>query len=76
MMPNTFELPLAFDGHVARLVVRHLPDGGWRVGTEIDGRVLGWEQFTRRVQVDHFHSRMQRWLAQAQADESRLAAPA
>ena len=76
MATNTLELPLAFDGHVARLVVTHHPQGTWHVRTEVDGRVLGWEQFTHRVQVDHFRGRMQQWLAHAEACERRLASAA
>jgi hypothetical protein len=71
-MAHTFELPLAFNGHHARLVVNHLATGTWQVRTEVDGRVLGWEQFAHRNQVDNFRARMQDWLAQAEASERRL----
>ena len=76
MAGTTFELPLAFDGHDARLVVTPTAHGTWRVRTLVDGRVLGWEQFAHRVQVDHFRTRMQQWLAHAQASEKRLASVA
>ena len=76
MAGHTFEVPLAFHGHTARLVVTQLAHGGWHVRTEVDGRVLGWEQFARRVQIDHFRARMQEWLAQAEASERRLASAA
>jgi hypothetical protein len=73
MTENTFELPLAFDGHVARLVVTRPAPGVWHVETQVDGRVLGWEQFTGRAQVDRFRARMQQWLAHAAASERRAA---
>ena len=73
MAGNHFELPLRFEGHSARLVVKELPHGVWHVKTEVDGRVLGWEQFSLRVQVDHFRARMQEWLTQAAASERQLA---
>jgi hypothetical protein len=76
MAGHTFELPLAFDGHVARLIVTPLAHGAWHVRTEVDGRVLGWERFARRSQVDHFRARMQEWLTQAEACERRLGAVA
>ena len=63
----SFELPLAFDGHVARLLVTHLPTGAWYVETQVDGRLLGWEQFRFRGQVDRFRIRMQQWLSQVDA---------
>lgn len=72
MAANTFSLPLAFDGHTAHLDVTHLQNGAWLVYTKVDGRVLGWEQFTRRVQVDGYRARMQHWLALAEANERRL----
>jgi hypothetical protein len=73
-MPDTsFELPLKFDGHVARIIVTRLHNGSWHVCTEVDGRRLGWEQFTHRIQVERFRSRMQQWIAQAEAAERRLA---
>ena len=72
MAANTFELPLAFAGHCARLEVTHLPDGAWQVVTTVDGRTLGWERFTLRAQVDRYRARMQHWLAQAEAGERRL----
>ena len=72
MAANTFELPLAFAGHSARLEVTHLQNGAWHVETKVDGRVLGWERFTLRVQVDRYRARMQQWLAQAEAGERRL----
>ena len=71
MFDSTFELPLAFDGHAAHLVVTHLPNGRWSVRTEVDGRVLGSEQFAMRPQVDRFRARMQDWLSQVEASERR-----
>jgi hypothetical protein len=72
-MPDaTLELPLAFDGHHARMVVTHRRDGAWRVCTEVDGRVLGWEQFARWVQVERFRSRMQGWISQVEAAERQF----
>ena len=76
MAGHTFELPLAFNGHVARLIVTPLAHGAWHVRTEVDGRVLGWEQFAHRAQVEHFRGRMQEWLTHAEASERRLAAGA
>jgi hypothetical protein len=76
MVRGAFELPLAFDGHDAQLLVTHLPNGAWHVCTEVDGRVLGWEQFALRVQVDRFQTRMQDWLTQVEARERRLASAA
>jgi hypothetical protein len=71
MGANTFELPLAFQGHTARLEVTHLENGAWLVQTKVDGRVLGWERLTRHVQVDRYRARVQQWLAQAEASERR-----
>ena len=68
---NAFELPLAFDRHTARLEVTQLQNGAWLVHTKVDGRVLGWERFTLRVQVDRYRARMQQWLAHAEARERR-----
>jgi hypothetical protein len=76
MAANTFRLPLAFDGHTAHLEVTHLQNGGWLVYTKVDGRVLGWERFTLRVQVDRYRARMQQWLALAETNERRLPAAA
>jgi hypothetical protein len=76
MAANAFELPLAFDRHTARLEVTHLQNGAWLVHTKVDGRVLGWERFTLRVQVDRYRARMQQWLAQAEARERRLVSAA
>ena len=76
MSHTTFELPLAFAGHAAHLLVTHLPNGAWYVRTEVDGRTLGWEQFALRVQVDRFRTRMQDWLSQVEASERRLATAA
>ena len=73
MSDTTFELPLNFDGHIARIVVRHLHNGSWHVCTEVDGRRLGWEQFTSRSQVERFCTRMQQWIAHAEGAERRLA---
>lgn len=75
-MFDAFELPLAFDGHAAHLLVTHLPNGAWHVRTEVDGRELGWKEFARRVQVDRYRARMQDWLAQEEARERRLASAA
>lgn len=69
---TTFERPLHFEGHVARIVVTHLLNGTWRVCTEVDGRLLGWEQFARRIQVERFCARMQEWVAHAEAAERQL----
>jgi hypothetical protein len=71
MLDNSFELPLSFHGHAARVLVRRLRNGAWRACTEVDGHVIGWEQFTLRVQVDRFRARMQAWLTQAEANERR-----
>ena len=76
MAANTFRLPLTFDGHTAYLDVTHLQNGAWLVYTKVDGRVLGWEQFARRVQVDGYRARMQQWLALAEANEHRLTSAA
>ena len=72
MADNTFELPLAFDGHTAFMAVTHLRDGAWLVQTIVDGRVLGWEQFALRAQVNRYRARMQQWLTLAEANERRL----
>lgn len=74
MFDSTFELPLALDGHVARLLVTHLPNGAWHVRTEVDGRVLGWEEFRARCQVDRFRAKMQGWLTHVHATERRSTA--
>lgn len=74
MLDSTFELPLALDGHTARLIVRRLPNGAWHVRTEVDGRVLGWEEFSTRFQVDRFRAKMQGWLTHVHATERRLTA--
>jgi hypothetical protein len=71
MADNAFEVPLNFAGHNARLVVSHPFNGPWTVRTEVDGRVLGWEQFAHRTQVDRFRARMQAWIAQVEAAEQR-----
>ena len=71
MAVKTFELPLVFDRHSAHLDVTHLPNGAWHVETNVDGRVLGWERFALRVQVDRYRARMQQWLALAEARERR-----
>jgi hypothetical protein len=76
MAANAFELPLAFDRHTARLEVMQLQNGAWLVHTNVDGRVLGWERFMLRVQVDRYRSRMQQWLAHAEARERRLVSAA
>jgi hypothetical protein len=72
MAANTLRLPLAFAGHAAYLDVTHLQNGTWYVETKVDGRVLGWDRFMLRAQVDRYRARMQRWLAQAEAGERRL----
>ena len=72
MAANTLRLPLAFDGHSAHLEVTHLQNGAWYVETKVDGRVLGWERFMLRAQVDRYRARMQQWLALAEASERRL----
>ena len=76
MAASTFELPLTFDGHAARLEVTLLENGAWFVQTMVDDRVLGWERFARRAQVDRYCARMQQWLAQAEASERRLVSAA
>ena len=72
MAVNTFSLPLAFDGHTAHLDVTHHRNGAWLVSTSVDGRVLGWERFALRAQVDRYRARMQQWLALAEANEHCL----
>jgi hypothetical protein len=63
------ELPLAFDGHVARIVAKADDDGGWHVCTEVDGRQMGNEHFPAWCLVEQFRARMQRWLSQAEIAE-------
>ena len=72
MADNILKLPLAFNGHTAFLAVTHLHDGAWLVQAMVDGRVLGWERFTLRAQVDRYRARMQQWLTLAEASERRL----
>jgi hypothetical protein len=72
MTESTVEMPLAFNGHDARIIARPLATGGWHVRTEVDGRVLGWEQFRHRVQVERFRARMQGWIKLIEAKEQRL----
>ena len=76
MTNGGFELPLSFAGHVARIVVTPLAKGGWQVCTEVDGRVLGWEQFVHKAQIDRFRERMQNWIRQVEDTERRLASAA
>jgi hypothetical protein len=71
MPDNAFEMPLNFAGHNARILVTHPFNGPWLVRTEVDGRVLGWEQFAHRFQVERFRARMQDWIAQVEAAERR-----
>jgi hypothetical protein len=70
------ELPLTFAGHVARIVISSLPDGGWNVCAEVDGRTVGWEQYSNWTQVERFHARMQNWVTAAEAAEQRLTSAA
>lgn len=63
------ELPLAFDGHDARIVAQADQDGGWDVRTEVDGRHMGSEHFAAWSLVEQFRARMQRWLEQAEIAE-------
>jgi hypothetical protein len=72
-MAESFEMPLEFDGHIARIVATRLFRGGWRVRAEVDGRLLGWEQFAHRNQVERFRTRMQQWCAMAAEAERRHA---
>ena len=76
MKDFAFELPLVFAGHLARILATPLAKGGWYVRTEIDGRVLGWEQFAHLAQVERFRTRMQGWLTEVEATERRLASAA
>ena len=69
MVEKWKELPLAFDGHVARIVARGDQSGGWTVCTEVDGRQMGSEHFPAWSLVEHFRARMQRWLTQAEIAE-------
>lgn len=66
MPATTIELPLAFEGHVARLVVAAVNGDGWYARAEVDGREIGWQHYTRWEQVERFRSRMQNWLKQAE----------
>ena len=72
MLNATTELPLAFEGHTARIVIEPLSQGGWHVRAEVDTRTLGWEQYMYWVQVEHFHMRVQQWLKHAEATERRV----
>ena len=69
MVEKWKELPLTFDGHVARIVARGDQSGGWTVCTEVDGRQMGSEHFPAWCLVEHFRVRMQRWLSQAEIAE-------
>jgi hypothetical protein len=69
MVEKWKELPLAFAGHVARIVASGDPHGGWTVCTEVDGRQMGSEHFPAWNLVEQFRARMQRWLAQAEIAE-------
>ena len=66
MRPTFIELPLAFDGHLARLVVTRVNGAGWHARAEVDGREIGWEHYPLWVQVERFRERVQTWLAQAE----------
>ena len=66
MSTTPIELPLAFDGHLARVVVTRTNTDGWHACAEVDGREIGWEHYTLWVQVERFRERMQTWLAQAE----------
>lgn len=74
MFDETFELPLCFAGHEARIVVTRLEQDHWYARTEVDGRVLGHEYFIHRAQVDRFCRKMQTWLTQMEATERQLVA--
>lgn len=72
MAEATIEMPLEFTGHEARIIAEPIATGGWHVRTEVDGRVLGWEQFRHRAQIERFRTRMQSWMAMMEATEQRL----
>ena len=64
-------LPLAFTGHRARMHVTEEDHGGWRVATEIDGRLIGWDHCVTWRAVEQLQRRMQRWLSEAERSERR-----
>jgi hypothetical protein len=76
MAANTFRLPLVLHGHTAYLDVTRLENGSWLVYAKVDGRVLGWERFPLRVQVDRYRTRVQQWLTWADARTCRQLAAA
>jgi hypothetical protein len=74
MRPTCIELPLSFEGHLARLVVTRVHRLGWHARAEVDGREIGWEHYPQWVQVERFRSRVQDWLKQAERAEGQLLA--
>jgi hypothetical protein len=64
-------LPLVFHGHSASMYAAQEREGGWRVATEVDGRLIGWEHCPTWRLVEQLRNRMQRWLSQAEHAERR-----
>lgn len=64
-------LPLMFTGHTARMHVTEDQEGGWRVATEIDGRLIGWDRCVTWRAVEQLRRRMQGWLSDAERTERR-----
>jgi hypothetical protein len=75
MTKTAHDLPLALDGHTARVHVREDQDGGWDVRTELDGRQIASDYCSDWRSVERFHMRMQHWLKTA-AMQARLSSAA
>ena len=76
MTGHAFELPLAFDGHTAHLVVTPLAHG-WLVRTGV-ATVACSDGNNSPSEFSSIASgaRMQQWLTQAETNERRLASAA